>query len=331
MDIRLRHIALAAAIAALAVASCGRGKGNIPAPGGGSPTRAFPATAVPGVLSDPVERLEFSALNFWDAFTDTTAGSFRCDSLTVEGVGKDDLDQAMSNFSGYVCAVGTETAKKAAANFINRVSAFQTARPESNMFAVTTDLSRKYLFDPNSPLRREDAYGVIAGAMKSSPLVDPGMRPAYAYEERICSLNSEGSVAADFAFTDITGHSRTLHSIKADLLVLIFGNPDCQACKEIVEAMRNDEAVSSLIASGRVKVADIYIDKEVADWRKKASEYPPEWINGYDHNFFIRENRLYGIRAIPSIYVLDSAKTVILKDTTTDRLLNYLAAYARTK
>ena len=328
MNGRLVHIVLAAAIAALAAASCGRGKGN-PAPGGNLPARAFPTTAVPGMISDPLERQGFTALHFWDAFTDTTAGPFRCDSLTVEGVRTDDLEQAMSNFSLYVVSVPPETAKNAARNFINRVSAFQKARPGSNMFAVLTDLSRKYLYDPNSPLRREDAYGVIAGTMKDSPLVAPGMRPTFAYEERICSMNAEGTVAADFAFTDISGRNRTLHGIKADLLILIFGDPDCQACKEIVESMRNDGDVNGLVAAGKVKVADIYIDREVAEWRSKASAYPKEWINGYDHNFLLRENRLYGIRAIPSIYVLDSGKTVLMKDATTDRLLKFIASYAR--
>ena len=50
--------------------------------------------------------------------------------------------------------------------------------------------------------------------------------------------------------------------------------------------------------------------------------YPKEWYNGFDPDLVIRTEKTYNVRAIPSLYLLDSDKTVLLKDTTTERLLS---------
>ena len=327
MSKSLGHIAAAVLLTVLSLLfSCGR-KGSPAAPA--ARTRPFLVAEVPGVISSPSEKLEYRALHYWNAFADTASGPWKCDSLTIEGVGADEADQAMSNFAYLLGQVSPALAAKASAAFLDRISTFQQARPMSNMFSRMTDLARKYLYDPNSPMRRECAYHEIALGLSKSPLTAPEMKEAFAREAFLCSMNAEGSVAADFDFTDLSGRSRSLHGIKAAFTVLIFGDPDCRSCSEIVSSMRSDPSLMSLVSSGKVKVADIYIDEDVRQWRQKASLYPKEWINGYDHNFILRQNALYDIRAIPSIYVLDKDKTVILKDTTPERLIAFLSSVAK--
>ena len=41
---------------------------------------------------------------------------------------------------------------------------------------------------------------------------------------------------------------------------------------------------------------------------------PAGWINGYDNGMVITEKRLYNLSAIPSLYLLDSQKRVLIKD-----------------
>ena len=106
--------------------------------------------------------------------------------------------------------------------------------------------------------------------------------------------------------------------------MLIFGNPDCGACRDLMEAMSAIPEVVDLQLSGRLVVADIYIDEEIDAWKAGAAAYPPSWINGYDPSGIIRSDALYHVRAIPSIYLLDSKKTVLLKDVPQERLLDYL-------
>ena len=125
---------------------------------------------------------------------------------------------------------------------------------------------------------------------------------------------------------DIAGKRRTLYGIRADYTLLIFGNPDCKACREIMEQMAASPEISALIRSGRLKVADIYIDEEIDLWKEKADTYPREWINGYDPAFTIRTDRIYAVRAVPSLYLLDEKKNVLLKDALPETVLQVLPA-----
>ena len=47
-------------------------------------------------------------------------------------------------------------------------------------------------------------------------------------------------------------------------------------------------------------------------------------MNGYDASHIIREDILYCIRAIPSLYLLDADKRILLKDPPVERVLQAL-------
>ena len=82
--------------------------------------------------------------------------------------------------------------------------------------------------------------------------------------------------------------------------------------------------VTERIADGRLKVLDVYIDEEIDEWKAHLADYPKTWINGYDPTHTLRADLTYNVRAIPSIYLLDRDKTVLLKDVPQERLMHYL-------
>jgi len=45
-----------------------------------------------------------------------------------------------------------------------------------------------------------------------------------------------------------------------------------------------------------------------------------EWTNGYDKELVIKNKNLYDLRAIPTLYLLDKNKTVLLKDATLQKV-----------
>ena len=51
--------------------------------------------------------------------------------------------------------------------------------------------------------------------------------------------------------------------------------------------------------------------------------YPKEWYNGFDPDYVIRTDELYNVRAIPSLYVLDSQKNVVMKDAVPDKVFSF--------
>ena len=309
----MRKLALFACIA-LAVVSCGPKKKSAQAP----QKREFPQVVVPAMLEGEEERMDYVAEHFWDAFV---KGDFPTDSLYIAGVANEDIERQMGIFA--TIAEMLPSPEKAMAAFFDNISSVPA------VFGPMTDLAARYFYDPNSPLRSEECWLPMASRLSQSPLVDESARGRYAWQARMCALNRPGTVAADFQFTDISGRRRSLHSIKADMLLLIFGNPDCTACKELLETMNAYQEFADLEASGKLKVVDIFIDREVDAWKAKAATYPKNWINGYDHNFTIREDLIYNIRAIPSLYLLDSSKRVILKDATVEKVLTFMRQMQR--
>lgn len=287
--------------------------------------RPFPMAEVPSMITDPQERLVWVSAHFWDRFTDTSA--FHAgDSTMINGVITEDVEKQMGVFATLLRSIELPVGEKAMTSLYERIETFQLAHPDGNMFREMADLTDKYFFNPNSPLRNEDLYLPFVSRMAESALVPSAEKGRYAWDKETCSINRTGTPAADFTFVDSQGKTRTLYGIKAGYTLLIFGNPDCQACKDLLETMEAYPQISELISSGVLKVVDIYIDEDIKLWKERISSYPSSWINGYDPDFSIRGERIYAVRAIPSLYLLDKDKNVILKDALPDDVLETLLA-----
>lgn len=139
------------------------------------------------------------------------------------------------------------------------------------------------------------------------------------------ALNAVGTKSADFRFCDIRGRERNLHGIKAEHTLLFFSNPGCETCLEIINVLREDQNINSMVAEGRLAVVNVYIDEDLQAWKEYMPVYPKEWYNGFDPYLIIRGDQIYNVRAIPSLYLLDKDKNVILKDADPDKLFAYIS------
>ena len=288
----------------------------------------FPAVEVPVMYADDqAEAFVYLSEHFWDDFTDTSR-HYPCDSSLVSGVKKGDVEQEFANFTAVLQAVDYPQARKAMTRLFDRVSACERADTSSNIFETVTEFAERYLYDPNSPLRDEDLYGVYAARMAGYDGISETEREAYAYDAQMCSLNEVGSRAANFVFSDASGRMHSLYGIDAEYTLLFFSNPGCNACEEIIRVLTDALAVDSLIESGRLAVVNVYIDEDLTAWYDYMSIYPEDWYNGYDPNGIIRSDVLYNVRAIPSLYILDRDKTVLMKDAPEQRVFSFLASMA---
>lgn len=284
--------------------------------------RDFPAAEIPVMLTEPQERMDWLVTHFWDRFTNPDK-EYACDSLTVNGISLENLDRQMGVYTTLLQEVSLKDGMHSVETLYNRLDAFQRAHPGSNILPQTAALVAHYLYDPNSPNRSEDLYLPFVRALSQSDLIDPSYRMGYSWDTSMCEKNRIGTPAADFTFIDTQGRKRTLYSIKAQQILLIFGNPDCTACRELMEQMSESPEMDTLIDSGTLKVVDIYIDQEIEDWKKRAGNFPTRWINGYDPSYTIRTDLIYNVRAIPSLYLLDEEKNVVLKDVPIERFFEY--------
>ena len=303
--------------AVILFASCG-GKVKTPT------LRSFPPPPqVPSVVTDPQEIAGYVATHFWDAFL---SGTYPCDSSLVNGVPADDVESAVGRFVTILETVCERpVAIKAMDAFFQKVNDFQAKNPSSNVYEYFLRMVGKYLYDPNSPVRNEDLYLPFVKGLSESPFVPEGMRQAYAHDASMCSLNQAGTVATDFIFTDLGGRRHSLHSVKADHTLLFFSNPGCPACKDIIDGLTGDPRITGKISSGKLAVVNVYIDSDVDEWREYAVNYPSSWLSGYDQSYTIRTDVTYNVRAIPSLYLLDAEKRVIMKDAPQDKVLSFIS------
>lgn len=315
----------------LALVGCG-GKGGAKVSSGSSQLRKFPPLpAPPAVVTDPEAIAEYQASAFWCEFLDP-AKAFPCDSNVVNGVAAEEVESALGLYVTLLenrCSRSSAT--KAIDEFFSLVERFQTANPSSNVYSYFEKQVEHYLYDPNSPVRDEDLYQVYVSRLAESELTDEDMKWAYSHDSQMCLLNQVGTRAADFVFTDLRGKRKNLYGIEAEWTLLFFSNPGCPNCREIVDQLETDPVVAAMMENGSLAVVNIYIDEELDKWREYASTYPEAWYTGYDHTHKIRQDLTYNVRAIPSLYLLDRDKTVLMKDAPSDKVVEKVNALGATR
>lgn len=311
MDI-IRHT-LASILSLLAIAACS-GSGS-----GVQTAREFPLVQVPSMLEDD-QKLDFMLDHFWDNFLDSSK-LVSCDSTLINGVKPGDVEQAFANYTMLMEQVPLQQAQHCMRAIALKLNDCRASGIQANVFKGFGSIIERYLYDPNSPVRDEDLYTPYALVMSESPYVTSSRRQVYAYEAEVSARNARDTKASDFAFSDNRGKKYSLYGVSAEYTILFFSNPGCTACKEIIRTLSTTPAVDDLIMTGDLAVVNVYIDEDLKEWYEYMPVYPPSWYNGYDHNHIIRDEELYNVRAIPSLYLLDSDKKVVLKDVTPERLM----------
>lgn len=154
--------------------------------------------------------------------------------------------------------------------------------------------------------------------MDNTEKIRPKARRELAQKNRI------GTKALDFVYTLANGKQGNLYSIKAPYTLLFINNPGCHACSETIETLKQSPSICQAIAQNQMKVLSIYPDIDLEEWRRHLSDFPVEWINAYDKEQAIELKSLYDLKAIPTLYLLNKNKTVLLKDVTAQEIEEYL-------
>ena len=88
--------------------------------------------------------------------------------------------------------------------------------------------------------------------------------------------------------------------------------------------MKQSIRLKDMVATGRVKVLTIYPDEDVTLWRERLSELDDAWVNGYDKGQILTLEEHYDLSSIPSFYLLDKDKKVLLKDADWGQVMKLL-------
>ena len=248
----------------------------------------------------PEERLQYRVDHFWDDF------DFEDDKqLTMLS-----REQMIYALSEYVTIIPEERADSLMRTLIRRAS---TSHDMLDYFYTLCEI---VLHNPNSALRNDEYYIPVLEELVASPLLDKYERIAPAYDLEIALKNRIGRVATDFVYTLEDDTQGNLHDIKANYTILMFSNPECPLCGEIMRQIASSQLLTALIEHGVLKVLTLYPDEDIAHWRKYIGNIPSEWIRAYDKGGVLTKERLYNLSAIPALYLLDRDKRVLIKDGT---------------
>lgn len=271
--------------------------------------RAFKLPGLPASLNTPEMRADYLIKHYWDQVNFADTNYIHHPDIT---------EQAWADYCDLLNHVPLQTAQAAMKVTILRTEA------ERKMFDYITDLADKYLYDPNSPMRNEEFYIPVLEVMMASSLLDETekIRPKARLE--LAQKNRIGTKASDFTYTLASGKQSQLYQIKSDYTLFFINNPGCHACTATIEALKNAPIISQLIKDQKLTVLSLYPDEELDEWKNHLSEFPSEWINGYDRTLTIRKESRYDLKAIPTLYLLDANKNVLLKDATTQTIEEYL-------
>ena len=201
----------------------------------------------------------------------------------------------------------------------NLDSLLEANTTDSTVFLHTFTLLDKYYGDPNSLYRNEAMHAALLQAKMQSPWTDSMSKARTREKLYLLMQNRVGKAANDFTYTTPEGEKKKLYDISANYTLLFFYNPECPACTEMKTALNHSERIQSKISRQRLKVLAIYTDKDATIWRKHLPENPAYWINARDENEYLWKNKIYDLRAIPTVYLLDREKKVLVKDAMTVR------------
>ena len=301
-------------IGSLSVACRQRAEVSSSAPANAESAVKFTPVTPPAMLSGEPLRA-YMVEHYWDKF----------DFSDTLFIAKIDPQQMLQAYAVYVSYMYDDEASKCMSQLMQRA---QTSR---SMFDYFMRLGETILHDPNSDFRSDEKYIPVLEAAVVSPLYDEYERMPYQYDLQIARQNRVGHKANDFRYTLASGKSAMMSSIKSDYLLIFLSNPGCEMCRAVREDIIASQRLTELVKSGKLSILVLYPDEDIEAWRAHLSDYPAAWINAYDKGMEITRNRLYDLKAIPSLYLLDSQKQVLLKDCTSVAQIDYVLMHTQSK
>lgn len=275
-------------------------------------TQGFELPQIPAMYTTPEQRTEFLVKHYWEHFNFSDTSYIHLPEIT---------EQAYADFLNTTNYTSIGVACEGMKILMNR------AKENKTMFDYFTSMADKYLYDPNSPYRNEELYIAVLEQMIETDLLTDTDKIRPQYRLNLAKKNRLGTKALNFTYTTSSGKQGTMYALRSEYLLIYINNPGCHACGEITEELKHSEIVQQLLANKRLTILCIYPDEDLTGWKDHLGDFPAEWINGYDKDFVIRDNNLYDLKAIPSLYLLDKGKTVLLKDATFVQIEQYFNAF----
>lgn len=261
--------------------------------------RKFVMPTVPDELVAPRDRANYLVTHYWDNFDFSDTTYISLPNIT---------EQAMADYIQILPHSNKDTAYTAIKETLLKTEIDSSM----NEYFLTT--YKKYLYDPNSPMRNEEYYIPVLNYIIESNRTNEADRERADFKLKMILKNRVGEKAQNFTYTLASGKTSTLYNIGGEYILILFYNPDCHACAELISTIKNSSVISELLENKSLSILSFYPDSDLEIWKKHLKDIPITWINGYDKHQTVQNKKVYDLKAIPTLYLLDTNKQVILKD-----------------
>lgn len=270
--------------------------------------QTFTMPVIPAYINTSDEREVYLAKHYWE----------NLDFSLVNG--KFDKAEITDRFVDYLDLLAKIPREKTRVS-INCLLDRAVQNPDS--FHYFVHLFERYLNGPQSSLKNEEWYILVLEYIVHSPNLDEVNKIRAKYQLKMLYKNKLGSVATDFNFANPAGERGSLNSLEAPYILILFYGMDCRYCHTTIAALRNNILLKRLQQEEELKVLSVYTQGKSKLWLDHAPLMPKNWVNVSDRQQ-ITLHKTYYLRVLPSLYLLDRNKKVLLKNTSVEDLLNYL-------
>lgn len=287
----------------------------------------FPFVKVPSIITNRDELSLYLLESYWKDFL--ALNNNKLIGANVNGVDSVEFNRAFLRYTEILLLnrYNPDKVQKSINKLFIGLDSLASRGDRLPLFRVIK-LSDELLYMPNSPYLNEQIYRFFLLNICNSKNLDSLEKMQYEYALKMANLNVVGEVCNDFSFTSlsISGLEKrgSLHKIKSNYTLIFFNNPDCSTCGEI-KAQIEGSYLKEMVSRGELTILAMFIDNDFDLWRKHRENFPKEWIYACDKSGIMGGNTLYGIRAIPTIYLIDKDKRLLLKDVKIEELLNFLS------
>jgi thiol-disulfide isomerase/thioredoxin len=267
----------------------------------------FPMISIPSTILSPEERAVYLVRHYWDNFTFSDTAFF---------VHKDVVEQALVDYIDLFPYTSMETVAGSVNDMIRKCG------ENADVFSFFANLFDKYLYDPYSSMRNDEYFIPVLEAMLSSGALKERTRAEMLLV--LVKKNRVGNMATDFVYTLANGQSGRMRDLKGKHVLLYFFNPDCENCQAVTKSLRESTVVNTALADKTLTILAMYTEKDIEAWKRHLPDMPKGWVVGYDKSGAIDTEQLYDLKAMPTLYLLNAGKEVVLKDAPFEQVEDYL-------
>lgn len=224
------------------------------------------------------------------------------------------IDQAKLNHAFKVYAVGCQYAPK------ERVEAsadklLKNLQKNPTLLMQMIKAAEENLYGPRAEVWIDELYIKFLHAGLANKKIPKARKVRMETQAKQLEGSIVGSTPAIFDFARANGESARYFPT-ATPTVIIFGDPDCDDCRQSRLKMEVNVAFNRAVTDGKVNVLYIIPDAE-SGWEKKVSDYPRNWSVGASDT----AADTYDIRTTPEIYFIGSDGKIQGKNLTAQQAM----------